>query len=106
MTTFTPEQTANMRERWEESLEYDRRVKPAARAVLLTLARYADPETGEGICPSVSRVARGIGISRKHFGMQIRTALDLGWLQRIGKRDDGIIVYALAIPDERTVSGE
>lgn len=88
---------------WEEALEKDARVRPATRAVLLTMARYADFRTGENMYPSLNRLADNIGTSRRHVTSQVAIALELGWIKRTGERDGGTNIYRLSIPDHGTI---
>jgi DNA-binding MarR family transcriptional regulator len=72
---------------------------PAMRAILYTLATYADNRTG--ICyPSQRTIARGAGVASEMVSRSLTIAESKGWIRKIRKPGRVNLEYQLLVPPD------
>lgn len=77
----------------------------AQRMVAVVVSSYADFDTGDNAHPSLSTIAAGAGLGRRHAASQIAALVESGWLERTAPSKDDqrrlhrTTRYALTVPD-------
>jgi biotin operon repressor len=80
----------------------DRRIRPAAMRVLLTVCSYANRA---GLCwPSHENVGKALGVSRQAAGRQIRKLRDMGYLKVVKNHSHGKTAQILRVIYDETLS--
>jgi biotin operon repressor len=80
----------------------DRRIRPAAMRVLLTVCSYANRA---GLCwPSHENVGKALGVSRQAAGRQIRKLRDMGYLKVVKNHSHGKTAQIIRVIYDETLS--
>jgi hypothetical protein len=80
----------------------DRRIKPAAMRVLLTVCSYANRA---GLCwPSHANVGKALGVSRQAAGRQIRILRELGYFKVVKNHSYGKTAQIIRVVYDETLS--
>lgn len=67
----------------------------SCRLVALALGDHADPD-GSKIFPSLARIARMTGLDRRRVRREVAALKRMGWLERVGERCGGTLVYRVS----------
>jgi len=80
----------------------DRRIRPAAMRVLLTVCSYANRA---GLCwPSHANVGKALGVSRQAAGRQIRILRELGYFKVVKNHSHGKTAQIIRVIYDETLS--
>jgi len=80
----------------------DRRIRPAAMRVLLTVCSYANRA---GLCwPSHANVGKALGVSRQAAGRQIRILRELGYFKVVKNHSYGKTAQIIRVVYDETLS--
>jgi len=80
----------------------DRRIRPAAMRVLLTVCSYANRA---GLCwPSHENVGKALGVSRQAAGRQIRILRELGYFKVVKNHSHGKTAQIIRVIYDETLS--
>ena len=77
------------------------KLHPQCKRVARALSAYATFATGKDVRPAMGTVAAELGKPRTTVNKHTRRLVNDGWLVGTGKAEKGVIIYALAVPDEK-----
>lgn len=87
-------------EAWRCKIE-QAKLHPQCKRVARALSAYATFATGKDVRPAMGTVAAELGKPRTTVNKHTRRLVSDGWLVGTGKASKGVIIYALAVPDEK-----